>query len=100
MPAARGTPSSLPFVERVELAGHVIDSLLLPKVLDLITAAGGEFRIEKISIGHHRSDPSYSLIEVRAATEERLQAILAEIADHGATPANTQDARLVAADIA
>jgi lysine-ketoglutarate reductase/saccharopine dehydrogenase-like protein (TIGR00300 family) len=100
MPAARGTRNPLPFVERVELAGHVIDSLLLPKVLDLITAAGGEFRIEKISIGHNRSDPSYALIEVRAATESRLQAILAEIADHGATPVNAQNARLVAADIA
>ena len=73
-------------VERVELAGHIIDSLLLPKVLDFITAAGGSFRIEKISIGHDRSDPSYALIEVRAATAERLQQILADIADHGATP--------------
>jgi lysine-ketoglutarate reductase/saccharopine dehydrogenase-like protein (TIGR00300 family) len=99
MPSAKSPSTKLPFVERVELAGHVIDSLLLPKVLDLITAAGGEFRIEKISIGHNRSDPSYALIEVRAATELRLQAILAEIADHGATPVNTQDARLVAADI-
>jgi lysine-ketoglutarate reductase/saccharopine dehydrogenase-like protein (TIGR00300 family) len=99
MPAAKPAINPLPFVERVELAGHVIDSLLLPKVLDLITSAGGEFRIEKISIGHNRSDPSYALIEVRAATEQRLQAILAEIADHGATPVHTQDARLVAADI-
>src|SRR4051812_37543711 len=100
MPAARTTSTPLPFVERVELAGHVIDSLLLPKVLDVITTAGGEFRIEKISIGHNRSDPSYALIEVQAATTERLQKILAEIADHGATPVHTQDARLVAADIA
>jgi lysine-ketoglutarate reductase/saccharopine dehydrogenase-like protein (TIGR00300 family) len=88
------------FVERVELAGHIIDSLLLPKVLDFITAAGGSFRIEKVSIGHDRSDPSYALIEVRAASAERLEQILADIADHGATPVNTQDARLVAADIA
>jgi lysine-ketoglutarate reductase/saccharopine dehydrogenase-like protein (TIGR00300 family) len=88
------------YVERVELAGHIIDSLLLPKVLDFITAAGGSFRIEKISIGHDRSDPSYALIEVRAPSEERLQQILADIADHGATPLNSQDARLVTADIA
>jgi len=87
-------------VERVELAGHIIDSLLLPKVLDFITAAGGSFRIEKISIGHDRSDPSYALIEVRAPSADRLQQILADIADHGATPVQTQDARLVAADIA
>jgi lysine-ketoglutarate reductase/saccharopine dehydrogenase-like protein (TIGR00300 family) len=89
-----------PHVERVELAGHIIDSLLLPKVLDFITAAGGAFRIEKITIGHDRRDPSYALIEVRAPTAERLQQILADIADHGATPLHTQDARLINADIA
>lgn len=100
MAAANAPISGLPHIERVELAGHIIDSLLLPKVLDFITAAGGEFRIEKISIGHDRSDPSYALIEVRAATPERLQQILADIADHGATPVHTQDARLVSADIA
>src|SRR5215510_3005749 len=100
MPARTAAIAGDGHVERVELAGHIIDSLLLPKVLDFITAAGGAFRIEKISIGHARRDPSYALIEVRAATPERLSQILADIADHGATPVNTQDARLVAADVA
>jgi lysine-ketoglutarate reductase/saccharopine dehydrogenase-like protein (TIGR00300 family) len=100
MPARTSAPAHDGHVERVELAGHIIDSLLLPKVLDFITAAGGSFRIEKISIGHDRSDPSYALIEVRAPSADRLQQILADIADHGATPVQTQDARLVAADIA
>lgn len=100
MPTRTSSPAQDGHVERVELAGHIIDSLLLPKVLDFITAAGGTFRIEKISIGHDRSDPSYALIEVRAPSADRLQQILADIADHGATPVQTQDARLVAADIA
>lgn len=100
MPGRASAPTPEGHVERVELAGHIIDSLLLPKVLDFITAAGGSFRIEKISIGHDRSDPSYALIEVRAASAERLQQILADIADHGATPVNSQDARLAKADIA
>jgi lysine-ketoglutarate reductase/saccharopine dehydrogenase-like protein (TIGR00300 family) len=100
MPGRASGPTPEGHVERVELAGHIIDSLLLPKVLDFITAAGGSFRIEKISIGHDRSDPSYALIEVRAASAERLQQILADIADHGATPVNSQDARLAKADIA
>jgi lysine-ketoglutarate reductase/saccharopine dehydrogenase-like protein (TIGR00300 family) len=100
MTARTTNPATDGHVERVELAGHIIDSLLLPKVLDFITAAGGSFRIEKISIGHDRSDPSYALIEVRAPSDERLQQILADIADHGATPVHTQDARLVKADIA
>lgn len=93
-------PASDIHLERVELTGHIIDSLLLPKVLDIITSAGGSFRIEEITIGHARSDRSYALIEVHAPTAERLQQILAEIADHGATAITTQDARLVGADIA
>lgn len=38
-------------VEEVEVAGHIIDSLILPKVLDLITGHGGAFQIKQISIG-------------------------------------------------
>jgi lysine-ketoglutarate reductase/saccharopine dehydrogenase-like protein (TIGR00300 family) len=88
------------FVERVELSGHIIDSLLLPKVLDHITAAGGRFQIEQITVGQAQRDPSYAVIAVHAPSAERLQQILADIADHGAVAVDSQDARLVAADIA
>ena len=37
--------------EVVELRGHVIDSLLLPKVLDEITARDGHFELEELRIG-------------------------------------------------
>ena len=75
-----------PAVEEVEVRGHIIDSLILPKVLDSITTAGGSFRIKNITIGHDRKDPSYAAIEVRAADDLALEEILAQIADHGATP--------------
>jgi lysine-ketoglutarate reductase/saccharopine dehydrogenase-like protein (TIGR00300 family) len=88
------------FVERVELSGHIIDSLLLPKVLDHITAAGGRFQIEQITVGQAQRDPSFAVIAVHAPSAERLQQILADIADHGAVAVDSQDARLVAADIA
>ncbi len=88
------------FVERVELSGHIIDSLLLPKVLDHITAAGGRFQIEQITVGQAQRDPSFAVIAVHAPSAERLSQILADIADHGAVPVDSQDARLVAADIA
>jgi lysine-ketoglutarate reductase/saccharopine dehydrogenase-like protein (TIGR00300 family) len=91
--------AEMPFVEEVEVRGHIIDSLILPKVLDLITAGGGAFRIKNISIGHGRVDPSYALLEVRADAQVRLDEILAQIADHGAVPTATHDARLVDADI-
>lgn len=86
-------------IEEVEISGHIIDSLILPKVLDSITAGGGKFRITKITIGQGRHDPSYALIEVRARTEDVMDRVLAQIADHGAVPTTKQDCRLVAADM-
>jgi len=88
-----------PAVEEVEVRGHIIDSLILPKVLDSITTAGGSFRIKNITIGHDRKDPSYAAIEVRAVDDSALAEILAQIADHGATPTSGGDCRLVNADI-
>jgi lysine-ketoglutarate reductase/saccharopine dehydrogenase-like protein (TIGR00300 family) len=87
------------FVEEVQIAGHIIDSLILPKVLDLITAGGGTFRMKNFTIGQGRHDPSFALIEVHAASEAQLAAILGQIGDHGAVPTAQQDCRLVAADI-
>ncbi len=87
------------YVEDVEVQGHIIDSLILPKVLDLINAQGGSFRIKKITIGHDRRDPSYALVEVQAPTSEALAGILAQIADHGALPTALHDCRLADCDI-
>jgi hypothetical protein len=87
------------FVEEVEISGHIIDSLILPKVLDSITAGGGAFRITNITIGQGRHDPSYAVIEVRAPTGDVMQQILAQIADHGAVPTTKQDCRLAPADM-
>lgn len=88
-----------PIIEEVEITGHIIDSLILPKVLDTITANGGKFRITSIAIGQARHDPSNAVVEVRAPSEERMQHILAQIADHGAVPTTKQDCRLTEADM-
>lgn len=87
------------FFEDVQLSGHIVDSLILPKVLDLITAAGGSFKIKQITIGQARVDPSYALIEVSANSEQQLQGVLAQIYDHGATPTSQHDCQTVTADI-
>lgn len=96
-PAAAG---STRFVEDVELAGHIVDSLLLPKVLDEITTLGGDYISQEIRIGHHRHDPSYVRLTVSAPTVETLERILTSIGQHGAVPAEPQDCQLATADIA
>lgn len=99
-PATTESPGRGCFVEDVEVRGHIIDSLMLPKILDRITAGGGSFRIKEIIVGQAPTDPSYALLEVGAAEESALQRILAQLADHGAVPRTLQDCQTVAADIA
>jgi len=88
------------FVEDVQISGHIIDSLILPKVLDLITAGGGTFRVKNFTIGQARDNPSFALIEVRAPSAEVLRHLLAQIGDHGAVPTAQQDCQFEGADIA
>ena len=92
-------PTEYPAVEQVAVTGHIIDSLILPKVLDTITAAGGAFAIKSIAIGQGRSDASDALVEVRAADEQKLAEILAAIADHGAHSIEAVDCRSTVADL-
>src|SRR4051812_45700294 len=80
-----------PLVETVELHGHIIDSLLLPKVLDEIITHGGEYVIKEITIGQRPQDLSHAWIEVRAASDEALEAVLDAIHDHGAVPTHQGD---------
>lgn len=92
--------SSHPFREEVELRGHIIDSLLLPKVLDEITTFGGEYDSQEVQIGHRRQDPSYIRMIVSAPTADTLEKILSAIGQHGAIPITVTDCRLEPADIA
>jgi lysine-ketoglutarate reductase/saccharopine dehydrogenase-like protein (TIGR00300 family) len=85
--------------EEVEVAGHIIDSLLLPKILDEIAALGGRFNIQEVRVGHRRTDPSYARLLVEADDEARLERILNEIGQHGAVPVRQGDCRLEAADM-
>jgi lysine-ketoglutarate reductase/saccharopine dehydrogenase-like protein (TIGR00300 family) len=93
------TVSKQGFVEDVEIQGHIIDSLILPKVLDEILTHGGSYVIKDIRIGQRQNDPSYARIEVRADSSEKLREILDAIHDHGAAPVAVSDCQTVAADM-
>jgi lysine-ketoglutarate reductase/saccharopine dehydrogenase-like protein (TIGR00300 family) len=90
---------SAAFVEHVEMTGHIVDSLLLPKVLDAILSRGGRYHIETFKLGERQDDTSFARIEVRASSAEQLEGILAEIHPHGAVPAHPSDCRTAAADM-
>ena len=52
--------------ETVVLQGHIIDSLILAKVLDTILMMGGTFDLKEMQIGATRDEPSRARILVRA----------------------------------
>lgn len=84
--------------EIIELKGHIIDSLLLTKVLDQILARGAEFEMERIDIGVRRPDPSYARIRLRAAGRKEMDELLAAVKVHGAEIEEKDDAELKTAD--
>ena len=103
-PAREGNPldggSAAGVTEEVEVRGHIVDSLLLPKILDRILLMGGSFEIRECKIGVRRTDPSYARIAIRAEAQETLEAILGDLVEHGASPIHPEDATTVPADIA
>jgi lysine-ketoglutarate reductase/saccharopine dehydrogenase-like protein (TIGR00300 family) len=86
-------------VEHVEMTGHIIDSLLLPKVLDAILTRGATYEIKDFHVGKRQDDPSRVRLEIRADSAATLERVLAEIHPHGAVPVHTGDCAAVAADI-
>jgi len=47
-------------VEEVEIQGHIIDSLILPKVLDEILTHGGSYVLKEIRVGQRQTDLSFA----------------------------------------
>lgn len=80
--------------EDVELSGHIIDSLVLAKVLDTILLLDGDFEFLSVHIGRTPTAPSHVTLRVRGRSPEHLRWILAQIGAHGAVPVHPTDCRL------
>jgi lysine-ketoglutarate reductase/saccharopine dehydrogenase-like protein (TIGR00300 family) len=81
-------------IREVELKGHIIDSLILTRVLDKIMDRDGEFEIITFKIGEHKSDPSYVRLAVKGRDEGHLDAILSDLHRLGAQVPEIEDVRL------
>ena len=76
------------------MSGHIIDSLILPKILDEIMDLDGTFEILSIAIGKRKTDPSSARLRIQAGSQPHLQQILKRLARLGATPWQPTDVRL------
>lgn len=68
----------------VEIKGHIVDSLTLPKVLDIIFNNNARCEVEEIKIGVSKSELSYAKIKIATISHKTMEDILQKIAKHGA----------------
>ncbi len=79
--------------ETVLISGHIIDSLILAKVLDIILMMGGTFDLEDVHIGTTREESTRARIVILAASTGLLDDILKAIQPHGASVERDADCR-------
>ena len=84
--------------QRIQVDGHIVDSLILAKILDTVLEAGADYVIEQFAIGKTTKDPSHALLEL-TGDEDTLAQLVEDLRVHGAHPVGDHDALLVAADM-
>jgi lysine-ketoglutarate reductase/saccharopine dehydrogenase-like protein (TIGR00300 family) len=81
---------------RLVLTGHIIDSMMLPQIMDMVMDQGGNFTIDELKVGQHKTDISTCRMEVAADSAEVLERIVRQARALGATAESEQPARLEA----
>lgn len=85
--------SPQPYNETIVLSGHIVDSLILTKVMDAIMDQGGNFEVENIKVGRHKGETSHARLKLLASDPAQLQEILSVVLDMGAELVSGGDAK-------
>ena len=83
----------MPFTEEIKLSGHIIDSLILPRVFDTVMDLGGDFEVLHIEVGKHKENPSSARLRILAQSEAQLAEIMKGVLDLGAEAVTSEDVR-------
>ncbi len=83
--------------EDVRIQGHLIDSLMVPQIMDDIMDLEGEFEVVSFDVGRTKTDTSTAVLRVFGRDRDHLEEILTAIQEHGAVAVAPEDAVLAAA---
>jgi lysine-ketoglutarate reductase/saccharopine dehydrogenase-like protein (TIGR00300 family) len=83
--------------EDVRIEGHLIDSLMLPRVWDDIMDLDGEFEVLSFEVGRTKTEKSTAVLRVFGHDAAHLDEILRVITEHGVVAVAGSDAKLEAA---
>lgn len=84
--------------EDVEIKGHLIDSLVMPQIMDHIMDLDGEFEVLSFEVGRMKDDPSHAVMRIFGRDSAHLEALLTAVTEHGVVAVRPQDAALAPAD--
>jgi len=85
------------YTQEVEIEGHLIDSLILTRVLDIIMDHKGDFEILDFTMGKRKTDYSHARLLVKGETQSHLDYILRELFREGAMIPEINEAKLLPA---
>ncbi len=88
--AVRGSNRALATVEsrEINLEGHLLDSGLLDRALDIVVDGAGSFQILEFNLGKQRQSRSNARLKVSAPSGEALDRIVAQLITVGASQTN------------
>ncbi|MTF37712.1 TIGR00300 family protein [Cyanobacterium aponinum] len=80
----------------LKMEGHLLDSGLMNRALDIIVKEGGSFKVLNFNLGLERQSPSNAEVRVSAPSNDVMEDILSQLIDLGAvsTPDKQVDANL------
>ena len=77
------------FVQEIEVEGHLIDSMILTTIFDIVMDQRGDFEVLEFRIGKRKTDYSYARLLIKGRSREHLTSMLSELFRAGAViPAN------------
>ncbi len=80
----------------ISIQGHLLDSGLINRALDLIIDNGGSFQVLNFNLGEQRQSTSAAEVKVSAPSHEVMESIISHLIDLGAVdlPEDERDAKL------
>ena len=80
----------------LRLEGHLLDSGLINRSLDLIVDSGGSFQVLNFQLGEQRQSTSAAEVKVSAPSHQVMEEIISQLIDLGAVdlPQDERDAKL------
>ena len=74
-------------IERLKIRGHIIDSLILSKLLDKLSSIGVDCYTVDVKVGAKREDVSEAIFVIETDDREKMERAINYAKKHGALEA-------------